>query len=453
MTKKKKSKLAPAAKLAIKGLNLPAVEMTMAGLKPFLQRSIWIGTTNYYGKDVVNRLERSAPTTAEHKRHLAQYIAASVALHANDGWSYLGRAVSCMLAGDKHRSLHLAYYAELRAAMSLLASNGLGVFNYKHFYISGTNTTTKFGATNGTHILTWLALQEWSRCPASGVLFSALVRPEGLSLDDWFSGQGGATVLAPQAKDWFLQWGMDLSLATKDREARNESSYRPDGVPTTWELSSREGLDFVRDMWSALEPGAGSSFEQIDRYILRLAVERHHFSVTSRVAGRGDAAFVTLVNSVVDAQSLAKATEDRLKDFLLRRTAPTDPDIFRFSAMKPGNPQTDAFAVMARAVLLLRVATGAAHTMLDRAGFDASVLEFWWQKLGETRGLWTPGEPPDQLADLWADVEQSLRDVADVEAATPDVLDSFYAISEELPGRLSMLASHERVALWGLCPS
>jgi len=453
MTKRKNPKLQPTAKLAIRGLNLADVEMTMAGLRPFLQRSIWIGTTNYYCKDVVSRLESSAPTTSARKRHLAQYIAASVTLHANDGWSYLGRAVSCMLAGDTHRALHLAYYAELRAAMSLLASNGLGVFNNKHFYISAANTTTKFGATNGTHVMTWLALEEWSRRPTSGVLFSSLVRPEGLSLDDWFQTQGGATALAPQAKDWFMQWGMDLGLATKDRDARNESSYRPDGVPTTWELSSREGLEFVRDMWNSLEPSPGSSFEQIDRYILRLAVERHHFSVTNRVAGLGDAAFVGLVNSIVEAQSLAKATEDRLKDFLLRRTAPTDPDIFRLSAMKPGNPQTDAFAIMARAVLLLRIATGAAHSLLNRAGFDAALLEFWWQKLGESRGLWAPGDAPDELFDLWADIEQSLRDVADVEAATPGILDSFRAIAEELPGRLGVLASHERVALWGLCPS
>lgn len=453
MTTRRKPKLQPAAKLAIRGLNGNAVELTVAGLRPFLERSIWIGTSNYYGNDVVGRLDSGAPVTAQRKRHLAQYIAASGALHANDGWSYLGRAVACMLAGDKHRALHMAYYAELRAAMSLLASNGLGVFDKKHFYISAANTTVKLGASNGTHILAWLALEEWSRRPASGALFATLVRPEGLTLDEWFQPQGGAAALAPQAKSWFMQWGMDLGLTTKDREARNESSYRPDGVPTTWEVSAREGFEFIRDMWSALEPSSASSFEQIDRYILRLAIERHHVSLTGRPAGPGDAAYVALVNTIVNAQSLATATEDRLKRFLLRQSAPIDPQIFRFSAMKPGNPQTDAFAVMARAVLLLRIATGAAHRLLNRSGFDANRLGFWWQKLGETRGLWNPGNPPEELADLWADIEQSLRDVADLEAGTPEVLDSFHSISAELPGRLSMLATHERVALWGLCPA
>lgn len=438
-------------KVMIRGLSTANVELTVAGLKPFLERSKWIGSTNHYGKDTVGRLKAGVPTTPERKRNLAQYIAASAALHANDGWSYLGRAMGSILAGDTHRALHLAYYAELRAAMSLLASAGIGVFDRQHYVISGRNSTSKLRASNGTHIMAWLALEEWSQRPASGELFSALVRPEGLTLDEWFQPQGGASSLAPQAKAWFMQWGMDLGLASKDREARNESSYRPDGVPTTWEVDSKEGLDFVRDTWRALEPSSASNFEQIDRHILRLAVERQYFSITSRQASADDATYVTFVASIVDAQNLTTAAERRLKSFLLRQSAPTDPQIFRYSAIKPGNPRGDAFAVMARAVLLLRIATGAAHQLLNRVGFDANLLGFWWQKLGEARGLWRPGAAPEALTDLWADVEDSLRDVADMEATSPEVLESFHSLSVAIPGSLSILASHERVGLWGLC--
>lgn len=448
----KNPKLQQPDKLMIRGLSRADVELTVAGLKPFLERSKWIGSTNHYGKDVIRRLRAGVPSTPERKRHLAQYIAASLALHANDGWSYLGRAVACILAGDSHRALHLAYYAELRAAMSLLASGGVGVFNTQHYVISGANSTSKLRATYGTHTIAWLALEEWSRRPASGAIFSSLIRPEGLTLDEWFQPQGGASSLAPQARAWFMQWGMDLGLASKDREARNASSYRPDGVPTTWEVGSKDGLEFVRDMWNALEPSSASSFEQIDRHILRLALERHHFSVTSRQASVTDPSYVALVNGIVAAQSLATATELRLKSFLLRQSAPTDPQIFRYSAIKPGSPESDAFAVMARAVLLLRVATGAAHLLFTRAGFDASLFGFWSQKLGEARGLWRPGTAPAALIDLWADVKDSLRDVADVEASSPELLNSFHEISMELPGSLKMFASYERVSLWGLCP-
>ncbi len=449
----RKPKLQKPDKLMIRGLNRASVELTVAALKPFLERSKWIGSTNYYGKNLVGHLKAGPPGTSERKRHLAQYIAASSALHTNDGWSYLGRAVACILAGDTHRALHLAYYAELRAAMSLLATAGVGVFDKQHYVISGPNSTSKLRATNGTHALAWLVLEEWSRRPASGALFSSLVRPEGRTLDEWFQPQGGASALAPQAKAWFMQWGMDLSLASKDQQARNDSSYRPDGVPTTWEVGSKDGLDFVRNMWSALEPSSASSFEQIDLHILRLAVERYHFSVTNRRASDADATYLALVRSIVEAQSLATATEERLKSFLLRQSSPADPQIFLYSAIKPGNPQSDAFAVLARAVLLLRISTGAVHLLFNRAGFEANLLGFWWQKLGEARGLWRPDAAPAALTDLWADVEESLRDVADMEASSPEVLDSFHAISAELPGSLKMLASHERVSLWGLCPA
>ena len=114
------------------------------------------------------------PTTKERERNLAQYIAASVALHANDGWSYLGRSVSCLLAGDTHRALHLAYYAELRASMSLLAGAGIGIFDKKHFIVPTTNSTANFGLGHSTHVIAWLALFD-GRMPGRDAPWWALI--------------------------------------------------------------------------------------------------------------------------------------------------------------------------------------------------------------------------------------------------------------------------------------
>lgn len=449
----RKPKLSDPDRVTMRGLDCANVEQTMAGLKPFLKRSLWIGATNRYSHDVVRKLKPTGPSTSEHHRHLSQYISASVALHANDGWSYLGRSVACLLAGDTHRALHLAYYAELRAAMSLLAGAAIGIFNRRHFAIDGVNTTCKLTTSEGTHEMTWLALEAWARRPASGTLFSSIVRPEGLTLDAWFDSQGGASALAPQAKAWFMQWGMDLNLAAKDRNSRNESSYRPDGLPKTWEINATDALDFVRDMWTLLEPSETSGFEQIDRHILRVAVERYHIGRTSRQASSADAEYVTLVNDIVSAQGFAGATEKRLRGFLLRQSAPADPKVFLYSKAKPLNSQLDAFAVMSRAVLLLRVATGSAHHLLARVGVDTSVLGFWWEKLGETRGLWAPNAPPSPLSDLWADVRASLNEVDEIEATAPSALSSFQGITASVPGAVTTFATLERVGLWGICPA
>ena len=438
---------------AIGNLSRPQMELTLAGLKRFLNNSTWIGKSNHYSQDVVARLKSALPATPERKRNLAQYIAASVTLHANDGWSYLGRSVACLLAGDMHRALHLAYYAELRASMSLLAGSGIGIFDRKHFIVPAKNSTASFGMGQSTHIVAWLALEEWAQQPSSGTLFAQMVRPEGRTLDEWFQPQGGASTLAPQAKAWFMQWGMDLGLATKDREARNESSYRPDGMPTTWRLNAKEGIEFVRDLWGILEPSGSSNFENIDRHILRQAIERYYVGLAGKPVNPADPAFVALVDGAVGAQGFASNTEKRLKEFLLRQSAPAEPLIFRYSSMMPGNPQTDVFAVMSRAVLLLRVATGSAQDLLHQAGIGTANLSFWWTALGEARGLWTPGSTPAAFSDLWADIEEVLREVDDLESDHPQSLESISGIANGILGRLNVLTSHERVGLWGLCPA
>ncbi len=436
----------------IAALSRSHIEVTTAGLGPFLKRATWIGATNHYANDVVGQL-KNAPTNALQRQDLAQYIAASVSLHANDGWGYLGRAVACVLAGDTHRALHLAYYAELRAALSLLASAGIGIFDHKHYVISAANSASKLRTQDGTHIVAWIALEHWARQSPSGALFTGIVRPEGRSLDDWFQPLGGTTTLAPQARDWFMHWGMDLGLAIKDRKARNESSYRPDGIPTTWDSPVKEGLAFVRDTWNALEPSSASSFEQIDRHILRIALERYFRSRFGKAPGAADADFVSITNGLVDAQSLSLATAERLKDFLFRRTVPRDPLIFSYSVVAPGRPGSDALAVLSRAVLLLRIATGSAHDLLKQAGFAADELSFWWEKVGETRGLWRPGSLPETLSDLWADVKASLDQLAEVESSDPSALESVNKVAFGMDGCLNVLSSHERVGLWGLCPT
>jgi len=63
------------------------------------------------------------------------YVAVSAPLHCADGWSFLGRAVAAILLGDATAARHLGYYAELRAAMSLMAAHGVGIFNRTHFVV------------------------------------------------------------------------------------------------------------------------------------------------------------------------------------------------------------------------------------------------------------------------------------------------------------------------------
>lgn len=441
--------LASKDKPIIKRQKRSDVELTVSGLRQFLERSMWLGTTNRYARDMVRRLKKDQPLSKERKRHLAQYISASAALHAHDGWSYLGRSIACLLSGDAHRALHLAYYAELRAGMSLLAGGGIGIFNHQHFIISGVNTTTRLRSGLGTHRDAWNALEFWSRQPPSGALLSKLVRPAGRTLDEWFQPHGGSSALMPQARNWFMQWGMDLRLVAKDRDARNESSYRPDGIPSAWTTVPATIMNFVQDMWASLEPSTPSSFEEIDRHILRLTLEGYFRGLTGSQAA-DNPAFTLLVRNTVSAQGFSPAGESNWRDFLLRRQIPSDPLIFQNSSLKPGNSATDHLAVISRAALLLRIASGSVQDLLQQAGFDKATLEFWWQSIGETRGLWAPGEAPLELHDLWAEVRDAFSEVL---AESPDAPGSISSLASGIGRHFNVLCSHERVGLWGVCPA
>lgn len=137
---------------AIRSLNRKNVQKTLLGLKQFTKTSKWVGKQNRYVLDTKKRIAAESKAGALKKpRHLSQYIAASCLLHCTDGWSYLGKPISSLLRGDPHGARHLAYYAELRAAMSLLATTGVGVFDRYHFVIDAPNSVAALRAQSPTH--------------------------------------------------------------------------------------------------------------------------------------------------------------------------------------------------------------------------------------------------------------------------------------------------------------
>lgn len=258
----------------IRAINQADVVATFAGLERYLAADQWLGTTNRYSQNTVKRIKSDIKSgTIRSPKNLAQYIAASCLLHGADGWSYLGMAVSALLRGDPHRSRHLAYYAELRAALSLLASQGIGIINHQHFAINAANQVVRLNNQKGTHEVVWGCLEYWAKRPRSGQLFAAIVKPYGRQLGDWLFPVGGAAGVAAQVQQWFRLWGVDLKVFADDRDARNVSSYRPDGIPTSWQLDPAETFEFVRSVWESFEPSSNSIFEAIDREILRLAME------------------------------------------------------------------------------------------------------------------------------------------------------------------------------------
>ena len=110
----------------------------------------------------------------------------------------LGRAIDCHSRGDFDASRHLAYYAELRAALSLLAAEGVGIFDDRHFIINTPKDCLHIGALPragrrsdlGTHYFAWAALEHWSDLRRSVELLGKIISASGFALVDWLDNFG-----------------------------------------------------------------------------------------------------------------------------------------------------------------------------------------------------------------------------------------------------------------------
>lgn len=435
----------------ISSLSRSDVEKTLAGLKRFTTDSRWLGKNNCYSLDIVEKIKLEILGGGiTNPRHLSHYIAASCLLHCADGWSYLGKAILSLLRGDPHRSRHLAYYAELRATMSLLATAGIGVFNNKHFVISAPQIASPLGGGGGTHQFAWNCLVSWAQQNASGDLFANIVRPHGRDLQDWLAPLGGGSAVAPQAQGWFRQWGMDLDVLSKDRDARNESSYRPDGLPNAWSIDAANTIRFVKELWSTLEPSSTSSFENIDRHILRLSIESIFMSRQGISAIEAPNDFAKFAQSIVSHQNMSPAMEMNWVRFITRADDVSDPSIFSYSKNAPEIGGDSAFAVASRATLLLRIASGSNLKLFRDAGYNIDSIAFWWRKLGQDRGLWDNGRDASELTDLWSDIEVCIDDVERFHSIAPPENQTFSRFAIEHGNTFPSFGSCELAAIWGM---
>jgi hypothetical protein len=140
-----------------------------------------------------------------------------------------------------------------------------------------------------------------------------------------------------------------------------------------------------------------------------------------------------------------------LKDFLLRHRARVNHPLL-VEAKKKGrdrNRNLRPLAIIARAILLLRLASAAAEDMLNSRGVTQVDLGFWWRDLGESIGLWETSAAPGQMADLWADIELVIDDVMQWCNTTATSTSTIQA-RQQWAFELWQLAQFQRAGLWAI---
>lgn len=412
----------------------------------------WLGVRNHYALDTIARIKQDTnsgrtPVSSQ----LSEYIAASAILHCFDGWSYLAHAVESLFDGDTATAVHLAYYAELRASMSFLASDGIGVFSNQHCWVDSAGAGHFFNGP-GTHAFVWEAVKEWAAFPAKSVRLLDLFQVGGRSFTEWLHAAGyprGSIPTTRLARHWLEDWSLDLDVLEDDRHFRNEASYRPQRMRTCpSQMPLIEALRRVIEFWQVCEPSASERFSLLDRYLLRHALKATYQMRTGRAyLGK---AFERFVESAM--ANLGLSASSVLKDFLVRRRARVNHPLLVEAKKKgqAGNRVLRPLSIIARAILLLRMASAAAEDLLSSQAVTLSDLDFWWRDLGENIGLWESGAAPGQMVDLWADIQPVINDVVQW-CNTPNTTSaSAIQTRQDRAFELWQLTQFQRAGLWAI---
>lgn len=430
-----------------------AIRTCMARVKQYWTNDAWLSPRSLYRRNCISQISRDA--TPKHSwtpvhRHLSDYIAASSIVHCFDGWSFLGRALHAELAGDPDAARHLGYYAELRAAMSALASEGIGVFKDKHVVVDG-NGRCHCLRGGGTHQFTWDALEYWASSSIGVSALQRAIRPGGISLQEWMTHYPGGTKFI--VTNWLKQWGLDLARLAEDRRARNLASYRPTTFTSPGPTDVTNTINAVCRLWQMWEPGASGGFPVLDRHLLRFVIETtfknaHAYRKTRKQAKRKYEDDVTAMLHGVSPPELSSA---QWVQFLTFADQPKTPKIFTDANASDGPEHPEhSKQVLARAALLLRVATGSVENLLSEVispGGDD--LRFWWSGAAVRRGLWSEDNDPMTFSDLWQDALEAMHGVQSLLPVHGKPACHFRLWNEQGVAAAS-LCSAERVALWGL---
>ncbi|MDE2848160.1 MAG: hypothetical protein OXO51_15760 [Gemmatimonadota bacterium] len=409
-------------------------------LKHNWSQESWLACSNPYRQDPErqpNQEDQDSDLTP-----LAEYVAASVVTHCFDGWSYLGQALEAEMAGNPNTALHLGYYAELRAAMSVLASVGIGVFRWRHVVFTDEMQCVTLNH-NNSHVFTWEALQAWADSTSGRDTLFKVIRPGGISLGEWLSYFTGSSNFI--ASDWLKQWGLDISRLDDDRSTRNRISYRPTALTTPEPIPVAETMKSILGFWEVFEPGAFGGFPLVDRYLLRRSLALLSEISTDDSEVTKDI-YEIRKETMLGSLNPSEFTADQWKSFLEFDNLQDSPQI-----IIDASANDDAFhpqhskQVLARATLLLRVATGATADLLDEAGPSLREdLAFWWSSTSVRRRLWLENDDPSSFVYLWNDISEALSSFDDY------MPNDYYSLWLRNAREAATLATTERAFLWGV---
>lgn len=395
-------------------------------VKRYLSRGRWLGKEN---KFVINRVSGNIATPKDRK-HLGEYIASTIPLHLYDGWTYLGQALTSYVRGASGLSIHLGYYAELRAAMSLLSAQGIAVFNFDNYVVFDSGEIKRLNKGLKTHDAAWLFVENWAKQQDSADYVGQIIAPRSISLVDWINIMPGVSNWKPLGEDMLLGFGLDLKNSYEDRRSRNRVTYRPTTLHYVEQEDIKDRIYYAIDLIRSLQPVGKSGELHVDQYILRLVIERAFQSTTGLFPSQSYQLYQANVKAMLDRNIQDQVSRNFLDMFLLR-IPPFDfePDfLIEAGISDPTVSSKLHLQVLGRAALLLRVATGATRDFMNRAGIKLSDVDFWWNDIGVQIGLAEHLQGTVNALEVWPEIVLALDEMDEWLDDGGDALGEFFDV-------------------------
>ncbi|MCT1524148.1 hypothetical protein [Sphingobacterium hotanense] len=400
-----------------------------------------INPNNSYINADLNLIETN-PNNINHPE-LREYIGTSSISHSLASWNYLSRGIEAILHGDISSCIHLIYYAEIRAVMSIMATEGIGVFNQKHIYYSSAGHPTTFEG--GTHVIVDKLIKDWINAPTKKDKVFSVIKLANFDLGNWIQATGSSVsggYARAVVKDWFSNWSIDLRLKD-DQRLRNKMSYRPHFKHPVLDQSSV--IERLAKIWDSLEPIESSRFQNLDMHLSRLGIERL-FKLT---VGRPitNPKYRTYIEDTFDQIGLSQ--NDPTFRFLMREDIVEDHIIIKEAAKDRHNRLVnlnDPFPMICRAILLSRFASGFTNQLLIDSGVSPNNLGFWWKDIASKTGILDSNVTDIEPIDLFADIRDSLTNL---EPDIPNFTTVWDSNNFAYPD-LNNLKQFQRACFWGL---
>ena len=434
--------------------NLSNAEIKLA-MERLIQKNFpndcFLASSNRYVIDTVNRVAgdfKKRPLLYK-RRDISDYIAASTINHCSDSWNYLARAVESIISGDFTVAIHLSYYSELRSVMSLMAYEGVGIFNSKHIWFDKNFKCHHFSGS--THPVADYIINKWAEQADKKDLIFGMIKVGNKPLSEWVVAAGlpGRSKLTKQIlKQWLSEWSIDLKMK-KDQDIRNEVSYRPKIFYQDFDALT--ATKNIREIWDACEPSGAEKFRNLDHHFLRIVLSSvYRFKKPGHVLN-GDANSKAFVEEVMGKLGLSINTS--LVNFLSYSSSPNNHFVIGEAKKVVFDPTTmkyDPFPILSRALLLLRLATATTEYFIEHSTISSTrreSLKFWWNKLCLTYGIIGDENEISDFNDLYADIADSFNNI---DFSNAQDWASSKAAGEKYADEFAKIKQFHRAFFWGL---